>query len=216
MSATEQDPALVALAREMEGIGRRVGQLEELIEHLATDITTLATRLAGPDLDDDTVRMRSWLLAQDSHRATADLRDLCQWLAQVYLRYPDAALPSCWLWHPSAVEELWWLRRAHFEAYHPTRGGWPAVGDWHDRLRPGVTRRLRTAYAACELSEHIRGGTQHRPAPTAPLSDLAALAAAHWTTNPHQSLIPTDEQIREAETHDATHHSNGTFMNHSA
>jgi hypothetical protein len=39
------------------------------------------------------------------------LAGLVDWMARIYLRYPDAAagLPDCWAWHPDVVEELLWL-----------------------------------------------------------------------------------------------------------
>ena len=85
----------------------------------------------------------------------------------VYLRYRDADCPSCWLWHPEVVEELWWLRQAHADAYHPETGSWLRVGDWHDRQRPGVVRRLVRAVGSCELALHLtdptapRAGSRH-------------------------------------------------------
>ncbi|MQA16651.1 MAG: AMP-binding protein [Pseudonocardiaceae bacterium] len=74
------------------------------------------------------------------------------------LAHPGTALPSCWAWHPAVVEELWWLRNAHHDAYHGRTACWRDVGDWHDRQRPGVTARIRKAIADCELSRHINGG----------------------------------------------------------
>ncbi len=32
---------------------------------------------------------------------------------------PTPWLSSCWLWHPEVIEELWWLRVAHADAYDP-------------------------------------------------------------------------------------------------
>ena len=90
-------------------------------------------------------------------RPASTSRISSMWLRRVYLRYADAALPSCWLWHPDVVEELWWLRQAHAEAFHPQTGSWRAVGDWHDRQRPNLVRRLRPLVNKCELSLHVPG-----------------------------------------------------------
>lgn len=32
-------------------------------------------------------------------------------------------------WHPAVVEELWWLRGAHQDAYNGRRASWRDVGD---------------------------------------------------------------------------------------
>jgi hypothetical protein len=94
---------------------------DKLVTQLAADLATLArfvqARDDAPSDDgvDDVAAVRSWLLADDVEQAAADLVDLCAWVGRVYLRYPRTDLPSCWLWHPHAVEELWWLRRANAE-----------------------------------------------------------------------------------------------------
>jgi hypothetical protein len=109
----------------------------------------------------------------------------------VYLRYRDALVPSCWLWHPEVVEELWWLRQAHADAYHPETGSWLRAGDWHERQRPGVVRRITRAVGSCELALHLTDPTHPGrltgasdyitpPAP-APLTSAVAQIAATWT-----------------------------------
>ncbi|MGH3828490.1 MAG: hypothetical protein ACRDQX_15165 [Pseudonocardiaceae bacterium] len=208
MSGDGLDPAVVALGREVQRltrnqtvVGARVEELAELLSQLATDVATLAARSA-PDGDE---AVRSWLLTTNPDHAHTDLEDLADWLVRVYLRYPDAMLPSCWLWHPALIEELRWLRCAHREAYHDQRGTWAKIADWHDRHRPGVTRRLAIAYGSCELREHAPGATQDRPAPDVALADLAPITARAWTSMPDTPLIPTDQQIAEAEEHDTTH-----------
>lgn len=199
---TAPDPEVLALARGVECVIRRLDTLDELVAQLATDVTALAARVAGPDPDDDTQTPRAWLLAQDPRRAAADLKDLVTWMERVYLRYPDAQLPSCWLWHPAVIEELWWLRRAHDEAYHPRRGGWQAVGDWHDRYRPGVLKRLTSLVRDCDLSLHLDGATT----PGAPLADTADLIAHAWTSQPPILPIPSAAQLHDAEQHDDLQH----------
>ncbi|MGH3867248.1 MAG: hypothetical protein ACRDQ4_14115 [Pseudonocardiaceae bacterium] len=208
MSGDALDPAVVALGRKVQrltrgqaGVVAQVDELAGLLGQLATDVATLAARCA-PEGDE---AVRSWLLTTDPDVADTDLEDLADWLARVYLRYPDAVLPSCWLWHPAAIEELRWLRCAHWEAYHDQRGTWAKAADWHDRYRPGVARRLTTAYGSCELREHAPGATQDRPAPAVALADLAPITARAWASTPNTPPIPTDQQITEAEQHDTTH-----------
>lgn len=210
--ATEPDPAVIALGREVERLTRRsvavenrIDELADLLQQLATDVATLAAR-AAPDGDE---AVRAWLLTDDPDLALGDLTDLAGWLARVYLRYPDAVLPSCWLWHPAAIEELRWLRCAHREAYHDKHGTWQKVGDWHDRLRPGVVRRLTTAYGSCELREHTDGGAQRRPAPQVPLTDAIDLTARAWTSMPDRPLLPSELQVKRAEQHDDARHRQG-------
>jgi len=57
------------------------------------------------------------------------------------------------------------------------------VGDWHDRLRPGVTRRIRTAAGMCSIENHQLGNGQHTSAPVVPLADAADPIAARWATH---------------------------------
>jgi hypothetical protein len=211
-ATTEPDPTVIALGREVEWLTRRSGAVEtridelaDLLQQLATDVATLAAR-AGPDGDE---AVRAWLLTDDTDLALSDLTDLAEWLARVYLRYPDAVLPSCWLWHPAAIEELRALRCAHRDAYDGHRGTWQKVGDWHDRLRPGVVRRLTAAYGSCELREHADGGAQRRPAPQVSLTDAIELTARAWTSMPDRPLLPTELQVKRAEQHDDALHRQG-------
>jgi hypothetical protein len=212
VTSADENPG-AALGRELERLTRRVGSLEiridefaQLLEQLATDVATLLTR-AGPDEDD---MVRAWLLTEDPDQALTDLIDLTTWLARVYLRYPDAMLPTCWLWHPALIEELRWLRCTHREAYDPQRGSWQKVADWHDRLRPSAAKRIRTAYGSCELREHTTNGSQHRPAPLVPLTDAVEPTARAWTLTPEHPLIPTELQVRRADQHEDAHHRRGS------
>ncbi|MGH8574348.1 MAG: hypothetical protein ACREX8_17490, partial [Gammaproteobacteria bacterium] len=181
----EPDLAVLALGREVQRLTRsqavveeRVGELADLLGMLATDVATLASR-AGPEGDE---AVRAWLLTTDPPLAHDDLTDLVEWLGRVWLRYPDAVLPSCWLWHPSVIEELRWVRCAHREAYHDKYGTWQKVGDWHDRQRPGVIARIKCYAGNCELREHAEGGSQRHPAPVVPVTDAVSIIARVWTT----------------------------------
>ena len=193
--------AVIALARAVERAVRRVEALDTAVAQLAADVTTLARALdtrtpprdGAPAAGDDAPAVRSWLLADDPEQAVADLVDLAGWMDAVYLRYRDAAVPSCWLWHPEVVEELWWLRQAHADAYHPENGSWLRVGDWHDRQRPGVVRRVTRAVGGCELALHLTdpthpgrltGASDHVTPPSpAPLTSAVAQVAAAWVVD---------------------------------
>jgi hypothetical protein len=216
------DEKLVALGRESARTARKVADLESLVRQLAADVTSLARFMGGespapgdrpeagvPRQNGDSPAkarvpaVRAWLLADDPEQAGADLAELIGWLDRVYLVFPDAQLPSCWLWHPDVVEELWWLRNAHADAYHPKQGSWLRVGDWHDRQRPGVVRRIREAVGSCELMLHtperrpgLGGPEQPKPAPlTAAVATIAAWVAAG---RPQPAPEPTEAQLDEA------------------
>lgn len=195
--AAEPSEEFTALGRELERTVRRLDELETLLRQLAADIAPLIDVGRDTDL---TTSARAWLLAEDPDQARADLADLTEWVGQVYLRYPGGVLPSCWLWHPAVIEELWWLRQAHAEAYHPSDGSPSKAADWHDRQRPGVTRRLHTALGDCELSLH-----EHpRPVPTVPLAGSADRIATTWITH-RATPAPTPQELADADHHDRIH-----------
>jgi hypothetical protein len=139
----------------------------------------------------------SWLLMSDPETAVTVMADLVRWLDQVYLRFPGAELGACWLWHPHVIEELLWLRSAHAEGYDPEAGSWLRVGDWHDRQRPGVVRRIKESLGKCDLSLHAPGRPHgHAPA-VAPLVAHAAQVAQQWATTSTRPA-PSVEQLAEA------------------
>jgi hypothetical protein len=216
-----ENSLVVALARAVDRAVRQVERLDAVVAELAVDVTVLAramdTRVqpsggasSGASSADASERgVRSWLLADDHDQAVADLADLAVWMDAVYLRYRDAAVPSCWLWHPEVVEELWWLRQAHADAYHPETGSWLRVGDWHDRQRPGVARRILRAVGSCELALHLTdpthpgrltgASTYVTPPAPAPLASAVAQVAAAWTaarTTPEPDLAQLAEADR--------------------
>jgi hypothetical protein len=196
-------PQLAALGREVERLSRRLADLDALVRQLAEDITLLAPPPDDGDENepDEPEGLRSWLAAADAEQAHADLTDLADWLGRVYLRYPGTALPSCWAWHPSVVEELLWLRHAHRDAYHGRTGTWREIGDWHDRQRPGVTTRIRKAIGDCELSRHIPGGGRQQQPPEVPLASHADQIAEHWTAH-RATPEPSEQQLSDADQHD--------------
>ena len=199
----QPDPQIVALSRTVERTARRVGELDAMLRRLAADVLAIAkaetaARPGGGDGEDSGIR--AWLLADDPEQARIDLADLVEWLFRVYLRYQDAALPSCWLWHPDVVEELWWLRQAHGEAYHSETGSWKSAGDWHDRQRPNLVRRLRPLVNKCELSLHTPRSAESAPPMGAPLAVHADAVALAWTTTPGRQVPPPEPgQLADAD-----------------
>lgn len=213
------DLNVLALSRVLDRTARRVARVEALLDELAADVITLAARgrgapaPPGPDQAADAgtgagpaegpavgPQVRSWLLATDPDQARVDLSDLIGWLYRVYLRYDDAGLGSCWLWHPDVVEELWWLRQAHADAYDPEVGSWLRVADWHERHRPGVVKRLAATVKRCELSLHAQGAELDRAADAAPLAVHTDQIATAWTTDPARPVpLPSRVQLDEAD-----------------
>jgi len=198
-----------ALGRELERATRRLtavealtGQLDLMLRQLAADIALL---VPTPDeTDDASPPVRSWLAGDDPAQACSDLADLIGWIDTVYRRYPGGALPSCWLWHPAVIEELWWLRHTHRGAYRGPGACWRDVADWHERHRPGVTRRITAALGDCELARHVPGADRHHPTAPVPLAGAAAQVAERWSTN-RGAPTPTPQQLTEADQHDRAH-----------
>lgn len=207
------DPRVLSMARAFDRTRRTVERLDTHLTQLAADLARLtgvvtaqrppdptrspdAGQGAEPDGGGEPGAVRSWLLAGDAEQAVTDLAELIDWLDRVYLRYPGAELSACWLWHPHVIEELWWLRKAHADAYHPRDGSWLRAGDWHDRQRPAVARRVRDAVAKCDLTLHAAGKPQGQAAAVAPLAGHAAALAAAWAGGGHRPE-PSSGQIAE-------------------
>lgn len=184
----EEEPASAAavagLARELEAVRRlveplpgRVDALGELAEQLARRVAALAARPTSG-------AMPSWLVAPaDEQTIRAMLGELTVWLDDVLFRYPDAAavVPECWLWHPDVVEELLWLMHAWLAAYQGPNASVALVGDWHDRYRPGVVRRIKTSAGVCSPEVHAEGG--RRPDPRPPVGIDVDRLAGWWATD---------------------------------
>ena len=212
MTAPDPDPRVAALGREVERVARRVDNMELLLRQLAADVAGLARVLEpsspedGEDDDTGTGAVRSWLLGEDAAQARTDIADLVTWLGAIYLRYQHAVLPSCWAWHPAVVEELWWLRQAHRAAYEAEGASWRDAGDWHDRQRPGVVKRIGAAIGGCDLARHAVNGDRRAAAqPVAPLAGAADQIATTWTEH-RTAPEPTPEQTHEANQHDQEQH----------
>jgi len=191
------------LARDLEALRREVTALSGLarrVEELGQLVTRLAEATAATTAESDGVV--SWLDAEldprDPAVAEAILTRLAGWVAGVYLRYPDAKLPDCWLWHPEIVEELLWLHQAWLAAYADGVRV-TAAADWHDRYRPGVIARLKSTADMCGLEDHQPGRIRHRPARTAPVLDAVPVIAAWWSTERDKPApAPSLEQITAA------------------
>src|SRR4051794_10119729 len=148
---------VIALGREVESLRRltdtqrgrlrtvedQVGEVNERLRALAMTLAGFGDQLAELAADDaGPGRHTSWFEADSTAAAEHRLAELMVWLDDVYLRFPDATLPSCWLWHPTVVEELLWLRRSWLEAFTGRTAAVFRVADWHDRQRPGVVARI--------------------------------------------------------------------------
>lgn len=219
MAGADGDARVTALGRETERTARQVAELgarvdraEQTTAGVRQAVGELADRieaLAQPDDDDAQGRQRvlpSWLAVDDGQTARELLADLCEWLTAVYRHYPGGALPSCWLFHPAAVEELLWLRHAHHAAYVGRSPSWRDVADWHDRMRPGVVGRLREATGGCELSRHTDGAADRvRATPADPLTAHTGEIAEHWTAH-RTTPVPSEQQLSDAAQHDAPTH----------
>jgi hypothetical protein len=179
--------ALAGLAREVDGLRRgmealvgtptRVDDLARTVAQLADAVSAMPAR-PGPTM------APSWLAAPTDSEALAGVLDgLCRWLHQVFLRYPDGAavLPECWLWHPDVIEELLWLSHAWRAAYESRGASVQLAGDWHDRQRPGVVRRLRTAVGSCSRERHqTRPGWNSTPLGATPVPGADAASSIAW------------------------------------
>ena len=193
--------AVTGLAREVEGVRRtlagtasaaELARVADLVADLSQIITASGAVAPEPP--------PTWLAAPaDTDLAATLLVDLVGWIGQVYLRYTDAArgLPQCWLWHPDVIEELLWLRGAWHSAYQAGEASVRAAGDWHDRLRPGVTRRIADYTKACSLESHLPD--RALGAPPVPMADTAEQIAAWWSSHRGRpGPIPTDAQLQAA------------------
>jgi hypothetical protein len=181
--------AVAGLAREVEALQKRIEAVAEVparVDALARLLAQLADTVANLAARADVAPPPSWLMLPDDPDLARQLLDgLIEWLGRVYLRYADAveSLPECWCWHPEVVEELLWLMHAWLAAYQGKRAGVQLVGDWHERQRPGVVRRVRQVAGRCSRENHqTRHGWATAPttAPVVPSVDALDAIAAWW------------------------------------
>jgi hypothetical protein len=158
----------------------RVDELAGLVAQLADAVNASTAASEGG--------VASWLdLPTEADTAYPVLGELLTWMQVVYLRYPDAAagLPDCWLWHPDVVEELLWLMQAWLAAYRDDKAPVSLAGDWHDRYRPGVVRRITTTTGRCSLENHQPREGQPLPGggPVVPVAGAAEQIATWWANS---------------------------------
>lgn len=182
---TEPEPvsaaAVAGLASEVETLRRTVDPLPERVDALAGLTAELAAQLRDRSARPQQGAMPSWLIAPADAAATRLVLDeLAAWLDTIFLRYVDgrAAVPECWLWHPDVVEELLWLMHAWLAAYQGEKASIALVGDWHDRYRPGVVRRIRASAGMCSLEVHVE--PENRPSQEIRRPDAAGVIADWW------------------------------------
>ena len=216
MSAeTNPDDVVPGLAREIETLRRRVDELAATLPARVEQLAQLVARVAESKATTqpqpgDSPAVVSWLdaptdpgRAPESSKAARDAEDLLAkltgWVGGIYLRYSDARqLPDCWLWHPDVVEELLWLHAAWCTAYADEAPP-SAAGDWHDRQRPGVARRIKQYAGLCSLEAHLPGGERHMPALAAPTVDAVPVIAAWWASaRDEPAPAPSQEQLDQA------------------
>jgi hypothetical protein len=195
--------AVAALARQLDRLeskvdGLDIDRLRGDLRGLAITVAELADGMAEAEVRSDEPAP-SWLwpadpLSRDEVEST--LAQLVRWLRRVHLRYADAALPECWLWHPDVVEELVWLRGAWQAAYHGPMASAQRAGDWHDRLRPGVVRRIKACASSCSLREHLDPSAMF----AVPAADAVPAIAAWWVDPAGPAPVPTGEQVLAADT----------------
>ncbi|MEU6643209.1 hypothetical protein ABZ863_11725 [Saccharomonospora sp. NPDC046836] len=195
--------AVAGLAREVEALRKAVEPVTALsrqIDDLARVVRDLAASQAagGPSAQG----APSWLdLPADPGAVRSVLEDLTGWMREVFLRYTDAAqhLPECWLWHPDVVEELLWLMYAWLAAYRDEKATVARAGDWHDRYRPGVVRRIKALAGNCSLENHQPRGNRHTSGPVVPLAEAMAPIAEWWATRRDEiPPEPDDDQLAAA------------------
>jgi hypothetical protein len=205
---------VAGLAREFEQLYRDVRELRGLtgrVDDLAVTLAQMAETVATGKQERPDEPAPCWIdhpadpgrdpAASRATRDAAGLLDkLASWVGAVYLRYSDAVsgFPDCWMWHPEVVEELLWLHRAWLAAFSSGAPG-TAVGDWHDRQRPGVVARIRAYAGMCSLEAHHPGQDRATPAPATPTADAVEAIAGWWATSRVlPGPIPTEEQIAAA------------------
>ena len=204
MSPTDPRPEMTALARDVDRVARGLDSFKQETVERVLDLDTRVTRLADTFADafnQTTVFPQSWLLVDDPSKAREMLADLIAWLDAVYLRFPDAKLPACWMWHPTVIEELWILRCVHADAL--SGRGWQVKYEtWLMTYRQKCLERISASVGTCDLEWHAPGGKKELKPRTAPLARHFEAVADAWTSRgvPPE---PTDEQVRDAEACDA-------------
>jgi hypothetical protein len=137
----------------------------------------------------------SWLmLPTEQPTARRLLGELTAWLHAIFLRYPDGitALSECWLYHADVVEELLWLMHAWCAAYQGPVASVALAGEWHERFRPGVVRRIGKSVGTCSIEKHqTRPGWDQRPTGAAAVPGMEVLeVVARWWVDARDDPAP--------------------------
>lgn len=196
LQQTASKTAVSRLNDAVAALGNTVASFEDLLTRLAAKPGS--SRGEASD-SSDLQPVRSWLRLPEHDEATVEavLSELLPWMEATYLRYATAreTLPPCWLWHPEIVEELLWLMDAWTAAYEGEEASNKLVGDWHDRQRPGVTRRIGEYAPSCDVLAHRDGAEQRAVA--VPLAADADPFVTWWATGRDANgPAPTPEQIK--------------------
>ncbi|MGY4772884.1 hypothetical protein ACXC9Q_38770 (plasmid) [Kribbella sp. CWNU-51] len=204
LKQTASKTAVARLNDTVAALGNTVASFEDLLTRLAPKPRSTRGNGAGAS---NVESVRSWLRLPEHDEAAvqAVLSELLPWMETTYLRYATAreTLPPCWLWHPEIVEELLWLMDAWTAAYEGEEGSNKLVGDWHDRQRPGVTRRIGEYAPACDVLAH-RDDAEAR-AVVVPLAADADPFVTWWAAGRDDNgPAPTPEQIKAGRRGDLT------------
>ena len=194
------------LARRVDAVSRQADGVTPRLDEIAEQVTTLVEAidlLSGPKGVQPPVTSWLDLSPEEEAEARSRLLDLAGWLSYVYLRYADAALPSCWAFHPDVVEQLWWLRQLYDCSYHRRGASWAKVADWQQRFRPFVVRWITETHGNCELGRHdpVRGDVPGPTAPEVPLSAHLDEVARCWTDR-REPPIPSPQALVDAQRYD--------------
>lgn len=177
-----------SLAGRVDGVVDRVAEVGAQVADLVRTVAQLSDAVTALSAKPRTEAAPTWMLLPADPAAAGEVLDgLAGWMTAVYLRYSDAVvgLPECWCWHPDVVEELLWLMHAWISAYHGPRASVGLAGDWHDRHRPGVVRRVQARAGTCSRERHQwREGWDMAPsgAPVVPAEPHLPVIAQWWGT----------------------------------
>jgi hypothetical protein len=196
LKQTASKTAVARLNDTVASLGNTVASFEDLLTRLAANPNGARAKATAAG---EVEPVRSWLRLPEHDAAAIEavLSELLPWMETTYLRYATArdTLPPCWLWHPEIVEELLWLMDAWTAAYEGEEASNKLVGDWHDRQRPGVTRRISEYAPACDVLAHRDAAGQR--AVVVPLAADADPFVTWWATGRDTNgPAPTTEQIK--------------------
>jgi hypothetical protein len=195
------DPRLNRLAKQVDVLRKQVSDIPLLQADVAAHGRSLAVlaamnrptteqpAIAGQVAADAEDVVPEWMWVRDAAQAVAWLNDLTVWVPRVWLRYPGAAMPKCWPWHPAAVAELLACRHVWGSAT-ASGAGTDALAAWHDRWRPGTSRRVGQVMSGCERSQgcHTNVTMKHWRFDLDQLDDLAVW----WAESSHNPNVEVE------------------------